>query len=104
LRIAERSTPVAAVIAAFSTLACCLPLGFLGAIGLAGVGVRAQSSRGWFLGLAVVLLLTGFIQLYGKGRQCRKRSSLSTVILWLSTTIVLLVVLFPQIVASVLAR
>ena len=27
--VAERATPVAAVVAALSTLACCLPLGFL---------------------------------------------------------------------------
>ena len=49
MRVAERATPVAAVVAALSTLACCLPLGFLGAVGLAGLTVWAQSLRGWFL-------------------------------------------------------
>jgi len=55
MRVAERATPVAAVIAALSTLACCLPFGFLGAVGLAGLSVWARSYAGWFLALAAVL-------------------------------------------------
>src|SRR5438876_10731578 len=74
MRVAERATPVAAVIAALSTLACCLQLGFLGAVGLAGLSVWAQSLRGWFLGLAITLLVVGFVQLYRGRKQCRKRS------------------------------
>ena len=35
MRVIERTTPLAAVAAALTTLACCLPLSFLGA-GLAG--------------------------------------------------------------------
>jgi uncharacterized membrane protein YidH (DUF202 family) len=103
MKIGERATPVAAVIAAFSTLACCLPLGFLGAIGLAGLGVWAQSFRSWFLGLAIVLLAVGFVQLYRGQRQCRKRSPLSVAMLWVATAIVLVVLLFPQMIASLLA-
>jgi len=45
MRVAERVTPVAAVIAAQSTLACCLPFAFLGALGLAGASVKLQSAR-----------------------------------------------------------
>jgi hypothetical protein len=68
MRVAERATPVAAVIAALSTLACCLPFGFLGAVGLAGLSVWARSYAAWFLALAVVLLVLGFVQLYrGRG-------------------------------------
>jgi hypothetical protein len=74
MRVAERATPVAAVIAAFSTLACCLPLGFLGAVGLAGLTIWAQSLRGWFLGLAIALLVVGFVELYRGRNQCKKRS------------------------------
>jgi len=59
MRVAERATPIAAVIAALSTLACCLPLGFLGAVGLAGLSVWARSYAGWFLALAAVLLILG---------------------------------------------
>ena len=50
MAVTERATPVAAVIAALSTLGCCLPLGFLGAVGLAGISVRLQSARPWLLG------------------------------------------------------
>src|SRR6202167_5323732 len=64
MRVAERATPVAAVIAALSTLACCLPFGFLGAVGLAGASVRLQSLRPWLLVSAAILLGIGFIQLY----------------------------------------
>ena len=104
MRVAERATPVAAVVAALSTLACCLPLGFLGAVGLAGLSVWAQSLRGWFLGLAITLVVMGFVQLYRGRNQCRKRSPLSIAMLWVATAIVLLVILFPQMIASLLAR
>jgi len=103
MRIAERATPLAAVIAALSTLACCLPLGFVGAMGLAGLSVWAQSFRGWLLGLAVALLLVGFVQLYRGQSQCRKRSPLSIAMLWVATAIVLVIILFPQMIASLLA-
>ena len=102
MKVAERATPVAAVIAALSTLACCLPLGFLGAVGFAGLSVWAQSLRAWFLGLAITLLVVGFVQLY-RGNQCKKRSPLSIAMLWVATAIVLLVILFPQMIASLLA-
>jgi cytochrome bd-type quinol oxidase subunit 2 len=103
MRVAERATPVAAVIAALSTLACCLPLGILGAVGLAGLSVWAQSFRGWFLGLAIILLLVGFVQLYRRRNQCQKRSPLSIALFWGAAVIVLLVILFPQVIASLLA-
>jgi len=45
MRVAERTTPVAAVIAALSTLTCCLPFGFLGAVGFAGLSIWAQIFR-----------------------------------------------------------
>jgi len=103
MRVTERATPVAAVIAALSTLACCLPLGFLGAVGLAGLSVWAQSLRGWFLALAIALLVVGFVQLYRGRKQCSRRSPLSIAMLWVATAIVLLVILFPQMIASLLA-
>jgi len=103
MRIAERATPVAAVIAALSTLACCLPFGFLGAMGLAGVSFWARSYGGWLLALAAVLLIVGFVQLYRVRGQCRKRSPLSIAVFWIAAVIVLLVILFPQVIASLVA-
>jgi hypothetical protein len=103
MRIAERATPVAAIIAALSTLACCLPLGFLGAAGLAGLSVWARSLGGWFLAVAGVLLIVGFVQLYVGRKQCSKRSPVSIVLFWVAAAIVLLIVLFPQVIANFIA-
>jgi uncharacterized membrane protein YidH (DUF202 family) len=103
MRVAERATPIAAVIAALSTLACCLPLGFLGAVGLAGLSVWARSLGGWLLAGAGVLLIIGFVQLYRGRSQCRKRSRVSIVLFWVAAAIVLLIVLFPQVIASFIA-
>ena len=103
MRLAERATPVAAVIAALTTLACCLPLGFLGAVGLAGLSSWAQMFRGWFLAVAVVLLVVGFVQLYRNRNQCKKRSRTSIVLFWIAVAIVLLIILFPQMIASLIA-
>lgn len=103
MRAAERATPFAAVIAALSTLACCLPFGFLGAAGLAGAGVWLQSGRPWLLASAGILVVLGFIQLYVRRQQCRKRSPLSIALFWVAAAIVLLVILFPQAIASLIA-
>ena len=94
---------MAAVIAVLSTLFCCLPLTFLGALGLAGASARLQSFRPWLLGNAAVLLGIGFIQLYFRRNQCQKRSPLSIAFFWGAAVIVLLVILFPQLIASLLA-
>src|SRR5713226_3033056 len=99
MRVAERATPVAAVIAVLSTLSCCLPLTFLGALGLAGASVRLQSLRPWLLVSAVILLGIGFIQLYVRRNQCEKRSRLSIALFWSAALVVLLVILFPQVIA-----
>jgi uncharacterized membrane protein len=97
-----RVTPVAAVIAAVSTLACCLPLGFVGAIGLAGIGVRVQTVRPWLLGGSLALLILGFVQLYRRN-QCQKRSPVSIAIFWCSVVLVILIILFPQLIANLVA-
>jgi hypothetical protein len=91
------------MVAALSTLACCLPFAFLGALGLAGAGVRLQSLRPWLLVSATVLLGVGFVQLYIRRNKCRKRSALSIALFWGAAAIVLLVILFPQVIASLIA-
>lgn len=103
MKVAERATPVAAVIAAISTLACCLPLGFLGALGLASLSVWTRSYGSWFLGLAAALLVLGFVQLYRGRSECRKRSPVSIALFWIAVAIVLLIALFPQVIASLAA-
>lgn len=103
MRFAEREAPVAAVIAALSTLACCLPFGFLGAVGLTGLSIWARSYAGWFLAFAAALLILGFVQLYRGRNQCRKRSTVSIVLFWVAAVIVVLIILFPQVIASLVA-
>ena len=103
MRVAERATPLAAVVAAFSSLACCLPLGFVGAAGLAGLSTRLQFLRPWLLAGSVALLLIGFVQLYIGRNHCHRRSPASVAIFWIATAVVVLLILFPQIAASILA-
>ena len=103
MRAVERATPVAAVIAALVTLGCCLPLGFLGAAGLAGASLWLAPIRPWLLGGAAVLLAISFIQLYVRRNHCRRRSALSMVIFWAAAVIVVLVIFLPQLVASLIA-
>ena len=104
MKLLEKCLSTAAVIAALSTLACCVPLGFLGALGLASLSVWTQPLRPWLLGASVVLLAVGFIQLHVRKSTCARRSAASLVIFWTAAVIVLLIILFPQIVASLIAR
>jgi hypothetical protein len=102
VKVLERTTPVAAVAAALTTLACCLPLSFLGA-GLAGAFAWTGSYRSWFLALAVVFLFIGFVQIYRGRNQCKKPSPASVALFWTSVVLVVVIVFFPQVIASLLA-
>jgi hypothetical protein len=103
VRIAEKATPIVAAIAALSSLACCLPFAFIGAVGLAGVGSRIQVLRPWLLAASGALLVIGFVHLYFRRNRCERRSRLSIAIFWIATAMVLLLILFPQIFASLVA-
>lgn len=92
-----------AILASLLTLGCCLPLPFLGAAGLAGAFVFVAGARPWLLALSVILLGAGFFQVY-RGIRCRTRQSKTAIaLLSLSTLVVVLLLLFPQVIASVLA-
>ncbi|MDE3136884.1 MAG: hypothetical protein KGL59_09945 [Acidobacteriota bacterium] len=99
----EKLTPIAAVLAAVATLACCLPIGFIGAAGLAGLSVWSARLRWWLVGGSLGLLALGFAQLYGKKRSCRRPSKTSAALLWIAVAMVLAILLFPQFAASLLA-
>ena len=99
----ERATPLAAIVAALATLGCCLPLGFLGAAGLASASVWLAPLRPWLMAGAAVLLGISFIQLYVRKNRCRRRSVFSMVIFWAAAGVVVLVILMPQLVASLIA-
>jgi hypothetical protein len=81
MTVVEKGAPAAAIFAALSTLACCVPLGFLGAVGLASLSARAQSLRPWLLAASGVLLCVGFAQLYFR-RSPRVRNAVVSV--WFS--------------------
>jgi hypothetical protein len=92
-----------AVVASLLTLGCCLPLPFLGAAGVAGASVFLAGARPWLLGLSIILLGLGFFQVY-RGMRCRTRQSKAAIVcLGLATVLVVLLFLFPQVIASVLA-
>jgi hypothetical protein len=86
MRVSEKSASAAAIIAALSTLACCLPLGFLGAIGLASLSLWARQYSRWLVLASIAFLCVGSLQLYYR-KSCTKRSRASLVfsgLPWLS--------------------
>jgi hypothetical protein len=96
-------TSVGAVLASLLTLGCCLPLPFLGAAGVAGLSLFLAGARPWLLGLSVILLGAGFFQVY-RGMCCRARQSKTAIVcLGVATLVVILLLLFPEAIASVLA-
>lgn len=104
MKAVERGAPAAAIVAALSVLACCLPFGLVGALGLAGLSVRIAPLRPWLLVGSVLLLALGFWQIYRRGRQCNvQRSRLSIALFWVAVVVVLLVTVFPQVIANWLA-
>jgi hypothetical protein len=92
-----------AMVTSLLTLGCCLPLPFLGAAGLAGASVFLSAARPWLLGLSVLLLGAGLFQVY-RGMKCRARQSrIALVLLGLAAGLVVFLLLFPQMLAGLLA-
>jgi mercuric ion transport protein len=103
MRVTEKLTPVAAVVSALATLACCLPLGIAGAVGALGLSVALEQARPWLIGIAVILLGVSCFQMYRGRKTCRRRSRLSLVLFGLCAAVVLAVMIFPQQLAELLA-
>jgi hypothetical protein len=92
-----------AMLTSLLTLGCCLPLPFLGAAGIAGASVFLAGARPWLLGISVILLGLGFFQVY-RGMRCQARQSKTAIaLLSFATIVVVLLLLFPQVIAGVLA-
>lgn len=101
---AKWAAPIAAIAAAISSVACCLPLGFLAALGAAGAGLFFAKYRLWFVALSPIFLAIGFWQHY-RAKTCNIRAHrISGVLLWIATFIVLSLFLFPQWIAWLLIR
>ena len=104
MKAVERGAPVGAILAALSALACCLPFGIVGALGLASISVLIAPLRPWLLSVAVLLLVVGFWQIYRRGKQCNtQRSHVSVALFWIAVIVVVLVTIFPQLIANWLA-
>ena len=94
----------AALASAVAASSCCLPLlPFVAAAGLAGSSAWFTAIRPYLLGLSVLLIGFAFFQSH-RAKQCNGRPSrLSIAVLWVSTGIVAVMILFPQVIAELLA-
>jgi cytochrome bd-type quinol oxidase subunit 2 len=99
----EKIAPLAAAVTGLATLACCLPMGFAAAAVTASLSTVVAAWQPWFLGLSGVLLVVGMIQLRRLRRTCARTPFSSLIVFCVSAGTVLLVVLFPQVIAGVLA-
>jgi hypothetical protein len=103
MRSRERIAPIAAALSAVSTVLCCLPLGFVGALGVAGLSAAMFEYRLWLIGASMALLALGFVQVYRGSAQCQRRSWVSVALLWASAIFMGVVFLMPQLVATLVA-
>ena len=99
----EKVAPVMAAVTSLATIACCLPVGFAAAAMTAGVGMAVTAYQPWFLAASVLLLLVGAVQLRQTHRACGTRSYSSLIVFGVSAVIVLFVVVFPEVIAGLLA-
>jgi hypothetical protein len=99
----EKVAPVMAAVTSLATLACCLPVGFAAAAVMASLSTAVSAYQPWFLGGSVLLLLVGGVQLRQTQRVCGTRSSSSLIVFGISAVIVVLMVLFPDVIAGLLA-
>jgi hypothetical protein len=99
----EKVAPVMAALTGLATLACCLPMGFAAAVVTASLGMAVAAYQPWFLGVSILLLIVGGVQVRQKQRACGSRSYSSLIVFSLSVVIVVLVVVFPQVIAGLLA-
>ncbi len=97
------SASLGAIVSSLATMACCMPLGFAGALGAAGASALVQRFRPWLLALSIALLGIGFWQ-QRRARLCSvKRSYLSAVLLWTAVVFVAAMIVFPQEIAGFIA-
>jgi len=99
----EKVAPVMAALTGLATIACCLPMGFAAAAVTASLTMAVAAYQPWFLGASVVLLMVGAVQLRQTQRACATRAYSSLIVFSVSAVIVVLVVLFPEVIAGLLA-
>ena len=95
--------PALALLSSLGAMACCLPLGFLGALAAAGGGAIFVALRPWMMGASVLFLMVGFVQLYRRP-VCRTRGRTAIVALfWITAALVFVLFAFPQVIANLAA-
>jgi hypothetical protein len=99
----EKVAPVMAAVTSLATLACCLPMGFATAALSASLSMAVAAYQPCFLGGSVLLLSVGAVQLRQTQRTCGTRSYSSLIVFGVSAVIVALVVVFPDVIAGLLA-
>lgn len=107
IKTGSKSTIIASITALGSVIAassCCLPLlPFLFAAGTAGTSVLLAQFRPYLLVASVLLVAFGFYKSW-RARQCNcKPSRLSAFLLWLSASVVVVMIFFPQVIANLVA-
>jgi uncharacterized membrane protein len=106
-RSGSRGTVVASLAALGSVIAassCCLPvLPFLFAAGAAGTSAFFAQLRPYLLVLSALLIAFAFYKSW-RAKQCNcKPSRISTFLLWFSAFVVFIFILFPQVIANLVA-
>lgn len=97
------ATAAGAITSACLTLACCLPLSFLGAAGAMSAALFSSKFQTWLHLLSVTLLVIGFVQV-ARAKKCSVRSRRASIaVLAVAVVIVLLVAFAPQVIAGFLA-
>lgn len=99
------ATSLAALGSVVLASSCCLPLfPFLLAAGAAGSSAFFTTVRPFLLGASVLLVVFGFYQ-RSRAKRCNARSNiLSGILLWSSAVVVAVSILFPQLIANLVAN
>lgn len=103
MKHAEKVAPAMAAVTSLATIACCLPIGFAAAALTASLSMAVAAYQSWLLGASVLLLVIGALQPRQTQKACGRRSYSSVIVFGLAAAIVGLVVVFPQVIAGLLA-
>lgn len=98
-----RLAPGAAVGSVLAAMACCLPIAIPAGSAAAVLGLALEPLRGWMMGLSVLLVGLGVIQLRRDRRACRPPSPVRIGMLVASAILVGTAILFPQVLAGLIA-
>jgi hypothetical protein len=95
---------LAALGSVLAATSCCLPVfPFLLAAGAAGTSAFLSAARPYLLAASILFIAYGFYQTWRTKKCERKPSAFSSVLLWTSTVVVIVSILFPEALANLVA-